>query len=76
MAGTLIRYAGKSEIGLMEFVLDKIDEIPELPTTEKFGTGIFSNYEQFAPIGSTAIVGNDGGDLIVYMLFSFGWKKL
>lgn len=30
----------------------------------------------YAPFGSTCVVGNKDGELILYMLFSFGWKKL
>jgi len=61
---------------IMEFVLDAEDEIQFLPTTERKGVGDFDHFNHTAPIGSTAVIGNDGGELIVYMLFSFGWKRI
>lgn len=79
MAGSLLRYAGKENPELCEFVVDSESELADLPSTTKIGTGIFENnpsFDSFAPIGSVCIVGNEGGDLLIYMLFSFGWKLL
>lgn len=76
MAGMCIRYGDRANCGIMEFVADEISEIQDLPTTREFGKGVFEAYRQTAPLGSTCLVGNEGGDLLVYILFSFGWKKL
>lgn len=76
MAEKCIRYRDKANTNLMEFVCDSISDLDNLPTTIKKGTGIFKSFDQYAPIGSTCVVGNEGGDLLVYMLFSFGWKQL
>lgn len=75
MSGILLKIGENSNTSIMEFAVDREDEIALLPTTEKSGSGIF-NRNKYAPIGSTCIVGNEGGDLLLYMLFSFGWKKL
>lgn len=79
MAGTLLRMGDKPNTNIMEFVIDSEDEIKYLPTTTSKGTGIFANdpsFNFFAPIGSTCIVGNENKELFVYMLFTFGWKKI
>lgn len=77
MAAMCIRYGDRANVGIMEFVADTVDEcVNEAPTTTRKGTGAFEAYQQYAPIGSTCIVGNEGGDVLVYMLFSFGWKEL
>lgn len=79
MAGMLLRMGDKPNVNIMEFVVDSESEIQYLPTTTNKGSGVFENNPSFnftAPIGSSCIVGNDGGDLLVYMLFSFGWKKI
>lgn len=76
MAGSRIRYNDIPTSGLMEFVCDTVNEVGDAPTTVKKGRGVFSNCRQCAPIGSTLIVGNEGGATLVYMLFSFGWKQL
>lgn len=79
MAGMLLRMGDKPNVNIMEFVVDSESEIQYLPTTTNKGSGVFANNSNFdfcVPIGSTCIVGNDGGDLLVYMLFSFGWKKI
>ena len=76
MAGICIRYADRPNIGLMEFACDTIEEcINDAPTMTKYGTGAFVNYKQFAPMGSTCIVGN-GGTTKVYMLFTDGWQEV
>ena len=76
MAGVCTHYGDRANIGIMQFCCDSIDEVQDLPTTSEFGKGVFENYRQCAPLGSTCIVGNEGGKLLVYMLFSFGWKAL
>lgn len=76
MSGICLRYGDRPNCGIMEFVCDEISEIQDLPTMTEFGKGVFECYKQTAPIGSTCIVGNKGGDLLVYMLFSFGWKQI
>jgi len=76
MAVLCSKFGEKMNATIMEFVLDTEDEIQYLPTTEKQGTGEFEQFNHVAPIGSIAVVGNDGGDLLIYELFSFGWKKL
>ena len=76
MAGVCTHYGDHVNVGLMQFCCDSIDEVQDLPTTSEFGKGVFENYRQCAPRGSTCIVGNEGGKLLVYMLFSFGWKAL
>jgi hypothetical protein len=70
------KYGNKINAPVMEFTLDEETEIQYLPTTTDKGSGDFAHFNQCAPVGSTAIIGNNGGDLLVYMLFSFGWKKM
>lgn len=57
------------------YVVDSVDEMELLPTTKENGKGDYESMSP-APIGSTAIVGNEGGEIKQYMLFSFGWKEL
>ncbi len=76
MAGICTEYGGRANVGIMNFVCDSISEVADLPTITKHGKGAFENYKQCAPLGSTCTVGNEGGDVLVYMLFSFGWKQL
>ncbi len=76
MAGILTEYGGRANVGIMSFVCDSISEIADLPTMTEHGKGVFENYKQCAPMGSTCTVGNESGDVLVYMLFSFGWKQL
>lgn len=76
MAGSLIRYGDRANVGIAEFVVDSILEIEYLPTTKKHGSGIFASYSNTIPVGSTCIVGNQGGEILVYMLFGFGWKNM
>lgn len=79
MAGILLRMGDRPNVNIMEYVVDSESEIQHLPTTINKGSGIFANNPSFnmtAPIGSTCIVGNNGGNILVYMLFSFGWKKI
>ena len=76
MAGVCTRYGDRANVGLMEFCCDEINEVQDAPTTTSKGKGVFSAYQQCAPMGSTLIVGNEGGDLMTFMLFSFGWKQI
>lgn len=76
MAGIRTKINNVPRIGLMEFVCDKIEEVDDAPTTTKIGTGVFKDCKYYAPMGSTLIVGNEGGDTLIYMLFSFGWKQI
>ena len=76
MAGVAMKYGDRANIGFFEFVCDTIDEcVNEAPTTTRKGTGAFEAYQQYAPIGSTCIVGNNG-DTKVFMLFSNGWQEV
>lgn len=75
MAIVVTKYADKPATGLVEFTCDKVSEVADLPTTEHGGKGNFASFKQTVPMGSTCIVGNEGGDLLVYKLFTFGWKK-
>lgn len=76
MAVLCTRFRDQANAKLMEFVCDTEDEIRDLPTTTEMGKGSFIEFTHTAPIGSVAVVGNDGGELLVYELFSFGWKKI
>lgn len=77
MAGVAMKYGDRPNIGFFEFVCDTVEEcVNEAPTTTRKGTGAFEAYQQYAPIGSTCIIGNEGGDVKIYMLFSFGWKEI
>ena len=79
MAGVLLRYANSANPNLCEFAVDTMDDLNNLPTTTQAGTGIFENdpsFDHTVPIGSTCVVGNEGGALRTFMLFSFGWKEL
>ena len=77
MAGVAMKYGDRANIGFFEFVCDTVDEcVNDAPTTTRKGKGVFEAYQQYAPIGSTCIVGNPDGDVKVYMLFSFGWKEI
>lgn len=76
MAGTCIRFADRANEQLMEFVADTVAEVQDLPTTTTFGKGAFATYQMTAPLGSTCVVGNEGGDILVYALFGFGWREV
>ena len=76
MSGICIMYGGRPNVGLMEFCCDEVSEVQDAPTTTQKGKGVFANYQQFAPMGSKLYVGNEGGDLMTFMLFSFGWKQI
>ena len=76
MSGICLRYGDRPNVGIFEFVADTEAEVQDLPTTTEHGKGVFANYKQVCPIGSTCTVGNPDGDVKVYMLFSFGWKEI
>lgn len=70
------KFGNSANIPICEFVADSVDELlSDAPTTKKKGTGKFSEFNHYAPIGSTAIV-NNSGSIVVYMLFSDGWKEM
>ena len=76
MAGVAMKYGDRANIGFFECVCDTVDEcVNEAPTTTRKGTGAFEAYQQYAPIGSTCTVGNNG-DTKVFMLFSNGWQEV
>lgn len=76
MAGICSIFKGVVNADIMQFVCDSEDEIDDLPTTTEVGKGVFEKFNHTASIGSYCQVGNEGGDLIIYELFSFGWKKI
>lgn len=79
MPGTLLRVGDRPNTNICEFCVDTVDEIQYLPTTNSKGTGDFkriADFNMYAPIGSTCIVGNGDADVLVYMLFSNGWKLM
>ena len=79
MAGTLLRIGDRPNTNICEFCVDTVDEVQLLPTTTKKATGKFANDANFKmnpPIGSTCIVGNGTDEVLVYMLFSNGWKQM
>lgn len=79
MAGMLLRIGDRPNTNICEFCVDTVDEVELLPTTTERGKEKFANDTSFkfsVPLGSTCIVGNGDDDVLVYMLFSNGWKKL
>ena len=65
--------------GQCEFYVDTEAEIAFLPTTTKKATYNFAknpNFDFTPAVGSTCVVGNYGGELIVYILTSSGWSKI
>ncbi len=76
MAGVCTQYYGKTNEPLYEFACDTQAEVQDAPTTVSGGRGVFAAFKNPAPIGSTLIVGNGNGELLVYMLFSSGWKQI
>ena len=79
MAGTLLRIGDRPNTNICEFCVDTVDEIELLPTTNKKASGKFAdhaNFKMYPPIGSTCIVGNGTDEVLVYMLFSNGWKQM
>ena len=79
MAGTLLRIGDRPNTNICEFCVDTVDEVELLPTTTKKASGKFAddaNIKMHPPIGSTCIVGNGTEEVLVYMLFSNGWKQM
>lgn len=79
MAGTLLRIGDRPNTNICEFCVDTVDEIQLLPTSTKKASGKFANdtmFKMYPPIGSICTVGNGDEDILVYMLFSNGWKKM
>ena len=79
MAGTLLRIGDRPNTNICEFAVDAIDEVSLLPTTTSRGTGKFADdasFKLYALMGSTCIVGNGDDEILTYMLFSNGWKKM
>ena len=69
-------FSGRANTNICEFVCDTVDELMnDAPTTTKKGTGNFSEFTHYVPIGSTCTVGN-GGNTKVFMLFSDGWQEV
>lgn len=79
MAGMLLRIGDRPNTNICEFCVDTVDEVSLLPTTTSRGTGKFADdasFKLYAPMGSTCIVGNGTNEVLVYMLFSNGWKQM
>lgn len=68
-------YGGQPNTIICSFVCDSVDEVKDLPTTKKLGSGSFSDFNHYANIGSTVIIGNNGATNVM-MLFSSGWQDL
>ena len=79
MAGNITKFKNDIDGNVLEYVVDTVEEVELLPTTKKKGTGAFASIPAFQinpEIGSTCIVGNGDDKVLVYMLFSNGWKRL
>lgn len=85
MAGILAEIGGKSNINTCTFYVDSEDEVKNLPTINTRAKGSFANNPDFKMlpcIGSVCIVGRSDKDdeesdgLIIYILFTDGWKKI
>ncbi len=68
-------YGGQPNTIICGFVCDTVDEVKDLPTTTKKGSGNFASFDHYANIGSTVTIGNNGSTKIM-MLFSSGWQDL
>lgn len=68
-------YGGQQNTIICSFVCDSVDEVKDLPTTKKLGSGSFSDFNHYANIGSTVTIGNNGTTKIM-MLFSSGWQEV
>nr|DAF61341.1 MAG TPA: hypothetical protein [Siphoviridae sp. ctENB54] len=68
-------YGGQPNTIICSFVCDSVDEVKDLPTTKKLGSGSFSDFNHYANIGSTVTIGNNGTTKIM-MLFSSGWQEV
>lgn len=79
MAGNLLKKGDYNNTNVCEYIVDTVDEIQLLPTTTSAASGKFAddvNFKVQPPIGSTCIVGNGDNEMLVYMLFSSGWKQI
>ena len=79
MAGKLLQIGNNYNADIRQYCVDTVEEIQLLPTTTSPGTGDFANNAEFKcviPMGSTCIVGNGDEDVLVFMLFSDGWKEM
>ena len=68
-------YGGQPNTIICSFVCDSVDEVKDLPTTKKLGSGSFSDFNHYANIGSTVTIGNNGVTKVM-MLFSSGWQEV
>ncbi len=76
MAGVRNFYGNSPDAPISIFCVDTVEEVKCLPTTKVKGTGLLSHMDYTANQGSICEVGNESGTLLVYKLFSFGWKEL
>ena len=77
MALICSKFGEHMNVTICELVCDTVDELlNDAPTTTKKGTGGFEHFDHTIPIGSIATVGNEQGDLLIFELFSFGWKQI
>lgn len=85
MAGILAEIGGKPNIETCTFYVDSESEVKDLPTTTTHAKGNFADnpdFKMLPPIGSICIVGKsdtdeeETGGLIIYILFTDGWKKI
>ena len=76
MSMVCTKFGGSSNIALCDFVAYSVyDLLADAHTTKKKWSVIFAYFDHYAPIGSTATV-NNSGSIVVYMLFSEGWKEM
>lgn len=68
-------YGGQPNTIICGFVCDTVDEVKDLPTVTKTGSGSFADFNHYANIGSTVTIGNNGSTKIM-MLFSSGWQEI
>lgn len=68
-------YGGQPNTIICSFVCDSVDEVKDLPTTKKLGSGSFVDFNHYANIGSTVTIGNNGSTKVM-MLFSNGWQEV
>lgn len=79
MAANLLKTGNDSNAALRTFCVDSIEEIEKLPTMTRGALDDFADIpgmEIPAPMGSQVIVGNEEGEIQIYILFSFGWKDM
>lgn len=77
MAANLLKVGNDPNSAIKTFAVDSVDEIAKLPTMERGATDEFASIpgmDSPVPMGSQVIVGNESGEVKIYMLFSFGWK--